>query len=96
MKDAGDLLRCGTGNHAKLADLAPFEANFPKAFQALKSGDIVVNWGTAMLGEGESAKAPQAIIAHDKEAQASGGWVMFTNGTAKKVTAAEFSTFNKK
>ena len=95
VKDVGDLLRCGSGKHSKLSDLFPFETNFPKSFNSIKSGSVVIYWGGSMLGEGEAGKGEEVIIAFEKDAESLGGWVLFTNGTVKKLTAAEFSASKK-
>lgn len=95
VKDVGDLLRCGTGKHSKLSDLSPFETNFPNPFNAIKSGSIVIYWGGSMLGEGEAGKGEEVIIAFEKDAESLGGWVLFTNGTVKKLTGTEFSASKK-
>ena len=83
------MICCGSGKPKSLGDLAQFESHFPKAFQAIKSGDIVVEWGIAMLGEGEAATSAGTMIAAEKDAKTSGGWVLMTNGIAKKATSAE-------
>ncbi|GEM_PF-3341903 len=90
VKELGDLLRCGTGKPTQIADLQPFESNFPASFNAVKSGALVVFWGNSMLGEGDSLKSEGKLIAFDKETETLGGWVLMTNGTVKKVSATEF------
>src|SRR5580700_10455925 len=41
---------------ARLADLDRFRGNYMKAYDSVKSGDVVVLWGTPMQGEGDSGK----------------------------------------
>ena len=56
---------------------------------------MVVLWGIPMLGEGNAATSEGTIVAYEKDAATAGGWVLMTNGTAKKVTAVDFPTFRK-
>ncbi len=97
LQEVADLLRAaGEGRPpAKAADLARFEAAFPAAYQAVKSGAVVVVWGAKMAGEGESASAPADVIAYEKKVPAEGGWVLLQNGKVKEMTADEFKAAPK-
>ncbi len=95
VKELGDLLRCGSGVPKQLADLNSFEPNFPISYRAIKTGEMVVLWGIPMLGEGNASTSEGTIVAYEKDAATAGGWVLMTNGTAKKVTVVDFATFRK-
>lgn len=95
VKELGDLLRCGSGVPKQLADLNSFEPNFPISYRAIKTGEMVVLWGIPMLGEGNASTSEGTIVAYEKDAATAGGWVLMTNGKAKKVTAAEYALLAK-
>ncbi len=95
LREASDLLRTGRGSGGKLSDLASYEAHFPNAYAAIKKGDIVVLRGTTMLGEGDVGKGVGTLVAHEKAASTSGGWVLFTDGKLKKIAAGEFASLPK-
>lgn len=95
VKELGDLLRCGSGVPKQLADLNTFETNFPVSYRAIKTGEMIVLWGIPMLGEGNAATSEGTIVAYEKDVPIMGGWVLMTNGKAKKVTAAEYALLAK-
>ena len=95
VKELGDLLRCGNGIPRQLDDLKSFESNFPVPYRAIKMGEIVVLWGIPMLGEGDAATKEGKLVAYEKEVPTVGGWILMTNGTAKKVTAVEYASLPK-
>ena len=95
VKELGDLLRCGSGVPKQLADLNTFETNFPVSYRAIKTGEMIVLWGIPMLGEGNAATSEGTIVAYEKDVPIMGGWVLMTNGKAKKVTAAECALLAK-
>lgn len=95
VKELGDLLRCGSGVPKQLADLNTFETNFPVSYRANKTGEMIVLWGIPMLGEGNAATSEGTIVAYEKDVPIMGGWVLMTNGKAKKVTAAEYALLAK-
>jgi hypothetical protein len=69
---------------AKAADLTEHEGALPNAWPAIQDGTIVVAWRA-----GYAANAT-GILAHAKDAPASGGKVLLRNGTVKDMTAEEF------
>jgi hypothetical protein len=68
---------------AKLADIDPVEPLHQAAHVGLTRGDIVYVWGTPLSGG-------SAVIAHEKQADTAGGWVLLQDGTVKQMTADEF------
>ncbi|QJW94053.1 hypothetical protein [Frigoriglobus tundricola] len=99
LREVGDLLRAaapvpGRGP-AKLADLTRLEPVYPQAYQAVKSGEVVVVWGAAMKGEGEVGKGGGEVIAHQKAVPTEGGHVLLNTGEVKQMTADEFKAAPK-
>jgi hypothetical protein len=99
LRELGDLLRSaapapGRGP-AKLADLNRFTSIFPLAYEAVKSGAVVVVWSAAMKGEGEVKGGGGEVIAYEKDSPASGGYVLLTSGEVKEMTADEFKSAPK-
>src|SRR5262249_57477881 len=77
---------------ARLADLdryPQYQSMYPRASAAVKSGDVVVLWGTPLKGEGESGKG-EVVVAYEKGVPTDGGDVLLSAGTVKKMTGAEF------
>ncbi|MFO0850400.1 MAG: hypothetical protein U0871_17845 [Gemmataceae bacterium] len=95
LREVGDLLRTGERPPTKLADLTRFESNFPRAYQAIKAGDVVVLWNTPMLGEGDAAKGGGAPVAYEKAAPTAGGWALLASGQVKKLAASEIPAGKK-
>jgi len=87
---AGETMRAP----AKLADLNRHQSMFPRAYEAVKSGDVVVLWGTPLQGEGEAGK-DAAVLAYEKSVPTAGGYVLMSAGTVKKMTADEFAAAPK-
>jgi len=74
-----------------LADLTRYQSGWPAGYTALKEGGVVVAWGESVQ-EGASDK----ILAYQKEAAESGGYVLMQDGrTVKKMTADEFKSAKK-
>jgi hypothetical protein len=98
LQEVNDLLRASTGAArrppARLADLDRYQSMFPRGYAAVKSGDVVVLWGAAQKGEGESGK-DEAVVAYEKAVPTDGGYVLLSAGTVKKMTAAEFGAAPK-
>jgi hypothetical protein len=92
LQDVGTMLQLAGGAKpaSKLADLTKLEGNFPVAFAAIKSGEIVVNWGVKIPGEGDMASAPADVIAYEKKAATEGGVVLYLNGKTAKLTSNQF------
>jgi hypothetical protein len=80
---------------ARLADIAPrYQSMYPRAYEAVKSGNVVVLWGVPLKGEGQVGK-DEAVVAYEKAVPTEGGYVLLSAGTIKKMTAAEFSAAPK-
>lgn len=96
VEEVAELLRLYKANHsnkapAKASDLASYEVGFPSGFAKVKQGSIVVIWNTAFV-DGASDK----IIAYEKEAPESGGYVLMQDGTTvKKLTTEAFKAAPK-
>ena len=72
---------------ARLNDLDKLRQAFPRGYQAIQSGEIVVLWGTEL-----SAEKP---IAYEKAAPDKGGLVLFGSGAAREMKADELSALKK-
>jgi hypothetical protein len=97
LQEVNELLRTAAGARrppARVADLDRYQSMFPRAHEAVKSGAVVVLWGAAQKGEGESGK-DEAVVAYEKAVPTDGGYVLLSAGTVKKMTAAEFSAAPK-
>jgi hypothetical protein len=98
LQEVNDLLHAAAGASrrppARLADLDGYKSMFPRAYAAVKSGDVVVLWGAAQKGEGEAGK-DEAVVAYEKAVPSSSGYVLLSAGTVKKMSAAEFSAAPK-
>jgi hypothetical protein len=98
LQEVNDLLRAGAGAAGRpaagLADLAGYQSMFPRAYEAVQSGEVVVLWGAALAGEGEAGKG-ESVVAYEKGVPADGGYVLLSAGTVKKMTAAEFGAAPK-
>ena len=96
--EANELLHAAVGPGgrppARLADLDRHKAIFPRGYEAIKTGEIVVVWGGKPKGEGEVGKG-EAVLAYEKAAPTDGGYVVLSAGTIKKMTAAEFNAAPK-
>jgi hypothetical protein len=67
--------------------------SYPNAFQMLKSGELIVQWGAPLSPEGEST---DTVLAYFKNAPEQGGSVLLQDGnTIKKMTADEFKAAPK-
>jgi len=79
----------------KVADLAPYRDVAPFGYESVRKGDVVVVWGVAMPGEGDTGKGTTDVIAYEKDAPTAGGFVLLHNGSVKQMTAAEFQSAPK-
>jgi hypothetical protein len=56
LQEVNDLLNSAAGAAgrppAKLSDLDRYQSMYPRGYAAVKSGDVVVVWGTPLKGEG--------------------------------------------
>jgi hypothetical protein len=98
LQEVNDLLRSATGAAhrppMRLADLDRYQSMYPRGYAAVKSGDVVVLWGTAQKGEGEVGKG-ETVVAYEKNVPTDGGYALLSAGTVKKMTAAEFDATPK-
>ncbi len=98
LQDVNDLLRAAAGAAnrppARLADLDKYQALFPRGYAAVKSGDVVVLWGTPLKGEGEAGK-DEVVLAYEKNVPSAGGFVLLSAGTIKQMGADEFKNAPK-
>ena len=74
---------------AKAADLQPLDPLIPVGGPALRSGDVVYQWGAGY------AAGRQDVAAYEKNVPAEGGYVLLTDGTVKKMSASEFTSAPK-
>ena len=95
-QELSDLLHAAGAEHppASLADLNRYKGKFLRGYEAVKSGEIVVLWGTPVKGEGEVGKDEQ-VIAYEKDVPTNGGYVLMSAGTIKKMSASEFNAAPK-
>jgi hypothetical protein len=98
LREVNDLLHASAGAlgrpPAKLDDLSRHKGTYPRGYEALQSGAVVVLWGAALQGEGEVGKG-EAVVAYEKAAPSDGGYVLWSAGTVRKMTAAEFNSAPK-
>src|SRR5262249_37457571 len=68
LQDVADMIRATTQPNGrgptKLADLDRVREMYPRGYEAIKSGEVVVLWGTGVKGEGEMGKAGEVIAYH--------------------------------
>ena len=97
-QELGELFHAAAGKvgHAptKLADLGSAKGVFPRAYELVKSGNVIVLWGTAPKGEGDVGNA-EVVLAYEKKVPTEGGYVLMSAGTIKKMSAAEFEAAPK-
>jgi hypothetical protein len=99
LREVNDLLHSAAGAAgqppARLADLDRYQAMYPRGYEAVKSGEVVVLWSTPLQGEGEVGK-DEGILAYEKGVPTRGGHVLLSAGTVKQMTAADFAAASKK
>ena len=79
---------------AGLSDLDLFQAKYPEAYKLVKSGDLVVLWGTPIKME-KDARMPEMVLAYGKDVPQGGGYVLTSEGNVTKMSAAEFASAPK-
>jgi hypothetical protein len=98
LQEVADLLRAGTHpsgrGPSKLSDLDRVQSIYSRSYQAIKSGSVVVLWGSGVKGEGEGATGGE-VVAYEKDVPTSGGFVLLSSGHVKQMTAAEFESAPK-
>jgi len=98
LQEVNELLHAAGASRppAKLSDLDRQRGMFPRAYEAVKSGEVVVLWGAPVKGEGEMGKGgDEVVIAYDKDVPNNGGYVLLSAGTVKKMSADEFKAAPK-
>lgn len=73
---------------ARAEDLRAFLAESPTAFQRLTDGQVVFFWNVGM--EQMTAGSSNTILAHERDAPAKGGLVLFGDGSARAISLDEF------
>jgi hypothetical protein len=98
LQDVADMIRATSQPNGrgptKLADLDRVREMYPRGYEAVKSGEVVVLWGTGVKGEGEMGKGGE-VIAYEKDAPTNGGYVLLSSGEVKQMSAAEFKAAPK-
>jgi hypothetical protein len=96
LQEVNDLLHAAGAARppTNLADLNRYKGKFLRGYEAVKSGEIVVLWGTPVQGEGEVGQNEQ-VMAYEKDVPTSGGYVLMSAGTIKKMSASEFNAAPK-
>lgn len=93
--EVAGLLREYTAEYKKgpsrLTELAKNQTLYPSGFNALKTREVVVLWGTPMPSQGGAEK----VIAYEKTAETSGGHVLLQSGEIKQMTSEEFRSAPK-
>lgn len=81
----------------KVGDLQGTQVAAPAGYNALKNGDIVVKWGTALTDTSEEGSKDSAdeVLAYEKAVPTGGGDVLMKNRTIKTMTADEFKAAPK-
>ncbi|WP_168219403.1 hypothetical protein [Limnoglobus roseus] len=98
LHEVADIIRSATGptgkGPTKVSDFDKFASVYSRAYEAAKSGEVVVIWGGTVKGEGDMAQGGD-VIAYEKDAPANGGYVLLTSGEVKKMSAADFNAAPK-
>jgi hypothetical protein len=75
---------------ARLADIEPVEPLFPAAYIGLVRNEIVYVWGTIIDPSGGDK-----VIAYEKAAESTSGWVLMQDGSLDTMDASEFKAAPK-
>jgi hypothetical protein len=98
ISEVADMIRATTQPNgkgpSKLSDFNGMQSMYSRGYQAVKSGEIVVIWGSGVKGEGETA-AGGDVVAYEKDAPTQGGCVLLTSGEVKQMSADEFKSASK-
>ena len=76
---------------ARLADLDVFQSKYPEVYGLVKSGNLVVLWGTPLKAEKDAGKS-EMVVAYGKDVPTDGGYVLTSTGNVTKMSAAEFAS----
>ena len=90
MGEVGELLSVRFQESKKpptgATDLTRYQKGWPSGFIQVKDGSVVVQWGTPI-----KVDASDTVLAYEKQAPETGGFVLMQDGqTIKKMTAEEF------
>ena len=93
-------LACQVSKNAppqKLADLNSVRAVSGNAYEAVRSGEIVLRYGAKLpdTKEEPGGSPSDEILAYEKQVPESGGKVLLLNRTVKTMTADEFKAAKK-
>jgi hypothetical protein len=93
--EVGQMLRIREKDTSRppstVKDLAKYQPGFPSGFQKVQGGDVVL-----MLGAPVEDGASDKVLAFEKQAPDSGGYVLMQDGTTvKKMSAEEFQAAPK-
>ncbi len=92
--EVNELLRAAAGSNnrppSKVSDLEKYKGNFPRAYESIKAGTIVVVWGSQMQGEGGGGTGG-SVLAYYKDVPNSGGYVLLTSGAIRQMSASDFA-----
>ena len=80
---------------ANLAALHGCQSLFPRGYQAVQSGEVVVLWGAGVKGEGETTGSGGDVVAYEKDVPTQGGYVLLSSGEVTKMSASEFQSAPK-
>jgi len=97
LQEVNDLLRAGGPPGrlpGKVSDLDRAKEMFPRAYETVKSGKVVVLWGAPTQGEGDVGK-DEKVVAYEKQTPTEGGYVLLSAGSVTKMTAEEFKAAPK-
>ncbi len=78
-------------------DFAQFADFMPEGVQAVNRGDFVVIWGVKLddLSPEATGDSAEEVLAYEKSAPDSGGFVLMKNRRVRKMTAEEFKAAPK-
>ena len=95
LREVGEMLTLYKASNGKppesIADLSKYEAGFQLGYLRTQDGTIVVLWGAPL-----SETGTDKVLAYEKTAPETGGYVLIQDGqTVKKMTADEFKSAPK-
>lgn len=82
--------RVGRGP-TRLSELAEEAQLYPRGYEAIRSGSVVVVWGVVLPMTGGSG----SVIAYQSQAPTAGGVVVLQNGEVKQMSASDFASAGK-
>jgi hypothetical protein len=76
----------------RVADFDRYAPAFSGAEEGLRTKTVIYQWGQPISTD---PKAAGTVLAYEKDAEASGGWVLMQDGNVKKMSAEEFKAAPK-